>query len=148
MATHPIGLRVRAARILAGYENVKDFADELDYPRLGERTIRKVEAGTRQLEDHELMRIAYFTEISPAFFTEDLKYLARPDAPDKAPHMIDVGEVWEKIGLTREQTQAAADALVQALLSAGEAAEQGRASQPEGEPSQDLPEEQAGGGAA
>lgn len=79
MAAHTTGRRLRAARTLAGYDNISEFADALNYPRLGERTLRKIEAGDRGLEDHEIIAISVLCDLSPEWFTADLTRIAQVD---------------------------------------------------------------------
>lgn len=76
---HTTGRRLRAARTLAGYDNIREFADALNYPRLGEKTLRKIENDGRDLEPHEIIAISVLCDISPEWFSADLSQITEID---------------------------------------------------------------------
>lgn len=79
---HGDGQRLKAARALGGYRTPAMLAEAIGRAKFGERTIRSVEQGKRQLEDYEAAWVAEACGISPAFFTVDLAGLHAEPAPN------------------------------------------------------------------
>jgi transcriptional regulator with XRE-family HTH domain len=68
--------RLRAARIIAGYDRMEDLAATLNVAGLGTDTLYEIERGKRGIQRHELKLIAEACELPYEFFTADLRLLA------------------------------------------------------------------------
>lgn len=67
--------RIRAARIIAGFDKVDDLALTLNIDGLKRDTLYEIESGKRAVRPHELRLIAEACGISPAFFEVDFAHL-------------------------------------------------------------------------
>jgi hypothetical protein len=72
---HSAGRRLKAARMLGGYDSQRALSDALGLVNFGERTIRAVENDTRALEPHERDAVCRLVGISSSFFHLDLNRL-------------------------------------------------------------------------
>lgn len=75
---HSIGMRIRAARLLAGYTTPKALADyfkKQDVRGIGATKIYMAERDEQPLEYRDLEEIARACELPVAFFTADLSRL-------------------------------------------------------------------------
>lgn len=68
---HSVGQRIKAAQQLAGFKTVEALADEANLPKLSGKTLRRVIAGERRLEEHERERLAQVCDVPAAFFTQE-----------------------------------------------------------------------------
>lgn len=135
---HTPGRRLRAARLLGGYDSVESLADAIDLPNFSARTIRKIENDTRPLHQHEQHAVAALVGISDEFFTVDLARLTGPPAQQDV--RVEVPPLVAQIRdgeLTADQLRAAAELLSKTLLEAAEVAARGPA---EGSQGQDEPD--------
>jgi transcriptional regulator with XRE-family HTH domain len=71
-----IGRRLRAARILGGFETPKALADRIGEKGLGETTLRSIERGVREMEASEALVIAVACGLDPNFFYAPLRTLS------------------------------------------------------------------------
>jgi hypothetical protein len=121
---HPKGRRLAALRALGGYKSQAALADALKLTNFGGRTIRDVEAGRRQLHDHERDAVARLVKVSPDFFEVDLAALSVESEPGAA------GSPTNSTALTPEAARAALLQLLDLAAQVGDQAAEGTPSPP------------------
>lgn len=80
-----IGLRLQAARKLAGLRTPHALAEAIGERGFGEGVIRKIEQGTRPMERSEIAAAARACGVPESFFRAPLHRLGDMDAGDVAP---------------------------------------------------------------
>lgn len=72
---HPVGLRIRAARVLAGLSTPRALASVIDEKGLGATKLYAIEQGRQPVQFSELTVIAEATGVPIEFFTADFSRL-------------------------------------------------------------------------
>lgn len=75
------GRRVRAARVLAGFDTVEELSFVLNVAGLGTKTLRKVERGERQLRSMEAWALARVCGVRLSFFSAPRHALGAVENP-------------------------------------------------------------------
>jgi hypothetical protein len=81
-----VGRRMRAARVLAGYDTPRALADAIGERGFGEGVIRSIERGVRPLEPSEALAVAAACGLDPNFFYAPLSALAGRGAATEQMH--------------------------------------------------------------
>ena len=84
---HPLNRRMRAARILAGYDASTDLASELGYK--SRSTVEKIEAGTQSPTGHQLAAWARACGLPTEWFFADFDVLKPADPPVDPLELLD-----------------------------------------------------------
>jgi transcriptional regulator with XRE-family HTH domain len=92
-----IGRRIKAARALGGYTSTEGLAEAINETGLGEKTLRKMEAGERHAEPSELHAIAHACGLPDAFFYADFHQALGATPPPDARAAASIAEVTDQI---------------------------------------------------
>lgn len=101
---HPVGLRIRAARVLAGLTTPRALAQAIDEKGLGPTKLYAIEQGRQPVQFSELTVIAEATGVPVEFFTADFSRLREISENPRTILARETAEAAQRSAERREDT--------------------------------------------